>query len=215
MGGKIYGWLVGLCGLALWGFGCMGEPLHKISPNFKLHPPRSIAVLPVFNETVSLKAPEALRPVLLNRLAQKGYEIPQGSTIDQRLQERDIREAGQLNAVTPQELGKILGTDALLYSTVTEFSTTYLLVYASISVGARFWLVDAKTGEKIWEADHEVKEKKLGLDTRSIQDTLAFAALQPYQPYVEQVVDVCMAKLPNGPLYAGPPAGGCLMPAVK
>lgn len=193
----------------------MGEPLHNVSPNFKIHPPRSIAVLPVLNETVNLKAPEAFRPVLFNRLTQKGYEIPKGAIIDQKLQERDIREAGQINAVTPKELGEILGTDALLYSTITEFSTTFLLVYASMTVGARFWLVDAKSGEKLWESDHEVKEKKLGLDSRSIQDTLSFAALQSYQPYIEQVVDACMVKLPNGPLYAEKPAGGCLMPGTK
>jgi hypothetical protein len=129
--------------------------------------------------------------------------------------EKEIREAGQVNSLPPRELGKLLGTDALLYSTVTQFNTTYLLIYASMTVGARFWLVDAKTGEKIWESDHEVREKKLGLDSQSLQDTLSFAALQAYQPYVEQVVNTCMEKLPNGPLVPATPSGGCLMPATR
>ncbi len=210
-----YRWVWVFCILALGGTGCIGGPAPNVSPDFKANPPRSIAVLPVLNETVNLKAPEVLRPVIFKRLSQKGYEVPAAETIDQKLLEKEIREAGQINSVTPQELGKILGADALLYSTVTECSTTYLVVYASMTVGARFWLVDAKTGDKIWESDHEVKEKKLGLDSRSIQDTISFAALQAYQPYMEQVVDTCLATLPNGPLYSGTPAGGCLMPATK
>lgn len=195
--------------------GCMGEVAHKVSPEFKAHPPRSIAVLPVLNETVSLKAPELLRPILFQRLSRKGYEVPGAESIDQKLLEKDIREAGQIHSMTPQELGRLLETDALLYSAVTEFNTTYLVIYASMTVGARLWLVDARSGNKIWESEHEVKEKKMGLDSRSIQDALSFAALQTYQPYMEQVVDVTMATLPNGPLYTEPPAAGCLMPPKK
>ena len=47
----------------------------------------------------------------------------------------DIREAGQVNSMTSQELGKLLGVDALLYACVTEFSTTYIVAYASMTVG--------------------------------------------------------------------------------
>ena len=83
------------------------------------------------------------------------------AVIDEKLLEKEIREAGQINTLTPQELGKLLGVDAVLYTTVTEFSTTYLLAYASMTVGARFELRDAKTGEKLWESDHQVKRAKL------------------------------------------------------
>ena len=207
-------WILGGVWIFLF-MGCMGEIAHKVSPEFQAHPPRSIAVLPVLNETVSLKAPELLRPILSQRLSRKGYEVPGTESIDIKLQEKDIWEAGQIHSMTPQELGKLLGTDALLYSAVTEFNTTYMVVYASMTVGARFWLVDTRSGNRIWESEHEVKEKKMGFDSRSIQDALSFAALQSYQPYMEQVVDGSMATLPNGPLYVEPPAAGCLLPAKK
>jgi len=192
--------------------GCAGGARHSLVPDYKAKPPRSIAVLPVLNETVNLKAPDAFRSLIHRRIAMKGYETPAIAHVDNRLQGKGIHEAGQVNSLTPQELGKILGVDALLYTTVTEFSTTYLVAYSSMTVGARFELKDAKTGEKLWESDHQVKESKLGVDEKSMRDTLKFAALQAYTPYCQRVTDACLATLPNGPLYASSPKAGCLVP---
>lgn len=191
---------------------CAAGAQHSLVPDYKSRLPRSIAVLPVLNETVNLKAPEAFRPLIQQKASIKGYETTSISVIDKRLFEKGIHEAGQVNSLTPQELGKLLGVDALLYTTVTEFSTTYLVAYASITVGARFELKDAKTGEKLWESDHRVKESKLGLDQKSMEDALKFAGLQSYTPYCEKVINASFATLPNGPLYTAPPQAGCLTP---
>jgi len=200
-----------ILGVAL-GLGCAGGAHYSLAPNYKDRAPCSIAVLPVLNETVSLKAPEMFRPILLNKLRRKGYETPALAFIDGRLKEKEIHEAGQVNTLTPQELGNLLGVDALLYTYITEFSTTYLLAYASMTVGARFELKDAKTGEKLWESAHQAKESKLGLDQKSVGDTLQFAAGQSYLPYAQKVVDASFQTLPNGPRAAERPKAGCVMP---
>ena len=203
-----------LLSLAIFFFGCAGGVNHSVAPDYKDRTPRSIAVLPVLNETVNLKASEMVRPLLLNQLSMKGYETPSLAFIDGRLREKDIREAGQVNTLTPQELGKLLGADALLYAYVTEFSTTYLLAYASMTVGARFELKDSKTGDKLWESDHQVKESKMGLDQKSVGDTMQFAAGQSYAPYAQKVIDESFKTLPNGPRAAAPAQAGCLMPGL-
>ncbi len=201
-----------LMGVAL-GLGCAGGAHHSVAPDYKDRAPRSIAVLPVLNETVNLNAPVVFRPILLNKLSLKGYETPPLAFIDGRLREKGIHEAGQVNSLAPQQLGNLLGVDALLYAYVTEFSTTYLLAYASMTVGARFELKDAKTGEKLWESAHQVKESKLGLDQKSMGDTLQFAAGQSYAPYAQKVIDESFQTLPNGPRAAAPAQAGCIMPA--
>jgi hypothetical protein len=206
-------WLF-LVGGAMFFLACAGGPPHSVVPDYKDRMPRSVAVLPVLNETVSLKAPEVFRPILLNKLSLKGYETPALAFIDGRLREKGAREAGQVNSLTPQEVGKLLGVDALLYTSVTEFNTTYLLAYASMTVGARFELKDAKTGEKLWESDHQVKERKMGLDQKSAGDTLQFAAGQSYAPYCQKVVEESFKTLPNGPRAAAPAQAGCLMPGL-
>jgi hypothetical protein len=194
--------------------GCAGGTPHNVAPDYKDRAPRSVAVLPVLNETVSLRAPEVFRPLLLNKLSLKGYETPSLSVVDGRLREKDIREAGQVNSLTPQELGKLLGVDALLYAYVTEFSTTYLLAYASMTVGARFELKDTKTGDKLWDSEHQVKESKFGLDSKTVSDTLQFATAQSYVPYAQKVVDESFNTLPNGPLAKSPAQAGCLVPGL-
>ena len=199
-------------GLALLIAGCAGGAHHSLVPDYKAKSPRSIAVLPVLNETVNLKAPEAFRSIVHQKIVMKGYETPAILSIDKRLQGKGIREAGQVHSLTPQELGKLLGVDALLYTTVTEFNTTYLVAYSSITVAAKFELKDAKTGEKLWESERQAKESKLALDQKSMGDTLKFAALQAYDPYCQRVTNACFATLPNGPLYTSPPQRGCLVP---
>lgn len=191
---------------------CATGPHYSLAPDYASRTPRSIAVLPVLNETVNLKAPDVFRPILINKISAKGYEAPALSLIDGRLLSKDIREAGQVHALTPQEAGKLLGVEALLYTTVTEFNTTYLLAYASMTVGARFELKDARTGEKLWETEHQVKESKMGLDSKSVGDTLKFASGQSYEPFCQKVVDAGFTTLPNGPRAAAPASGGCLLP---
>lgn len=203
-----------LLSAAIFSLACAGGAPHSVVPDYRDRMPRSVAVLPVLNETVSLKAPEVFRPILLNKLSLKGYETPALAFIDGRLREKGIREAGQVNSLTPQEIGTLLGVDALLYTSVTEFSTTYLLAYASMTVGARFELKDTKTGEKLWESDRQVQERKIGLDQKSAGDALQFATAQSYAPYCQKVVEESFKTLPNGPRAAAPAQAGCLMPGL-
>lgn len=159
------------------------------------------------------KGPGGVSPILQNKLFLRGYETPPIAFFDGKLLQKEIREAGQINTLTPRELGKLLGVDVLLYTTVTEFSTTYLLTYASMTVGARFKLLNARTGERLWESDHQVKERKLATDTKSMEETAKFAVLQSYTPYVQQVINVSLATQADGPqAAAGPAQTGCLMP---
>ncbi len=195
--------------------GCAGRPHYSLVPDYTVKPPRSIAVLPAQNETVNLKAPEEFRSLVHAKIAAKGYETPGIADMDQKLQKRGIHEGGQIHSLTPQELGKLLGVDAVLYTTVTEFSTAYLVAYTSITVGTRFELKDAKSGERLWESEHRVTESKAGLDKKTMEESLKFAALQGYAPYNKKVTDACFSTLPDGPLSTPPrPKAGCLFPGA-
>ncbi|MGB9698505.1 MAG: GNA1162 family protein [Thermodesulfobacteriota bacterium] len=199
-----------ICILTLiFSMGC-AAPHHLLVEDYKSRNLRSIAVLPVQNETPHLQAPEIFRPIVYQKIRQKGYESPALSFIDSKLAEKDIRDAGQIHSLTPQDLGKLLGVDALLYTTVTEFSTTYLIAYASITVGAKFELKDARTGQLVWQADHRVKDMKAGTE-----QSLKFAIQKSYTPYSQKVTETCLATLPNGPLASAPAQKGCLTPGGR
>jgi len=184
--------------------GCVPMISHNIVTDYKERMPTSIAVLPIQNETVDMDAPKIFRHRLVSTVFHKGYVSPPEAEIDSKLLERDIREAGQLGSMTPQEIGKHLNIDALLYTTVTQCSTVYLVSYASLKVGARFKLIDVKTGEQLWGSEHEVVERKLCLDEDSIEECLTFAILQEYDPYVKILIGSAFSILPNGPKYVSP-----------
>jgi hypothetical protein len=192
--------------------GCIPGIPHTLVPDYKSKTPTSVAVVPFKNETVDMDAPNVFRPKLFNIISYKGYVSPPITEIDSKLAEKDIREAGQLNSMTPQEIGKLLNVDAVLYGTVTEWSTTYLVVYASIKVGAKFQLIDTKTGEQLWESEHTVAERKFGLDRDSLIQNVGFAALKRYDPYAQTVINTAFSTLPPGPKYVPPAKGSCLIP---
>lgn len=178
--------------------GCAPRVFHNIVPDYTERTPRSIGVLPVQNETVDLDASKAFRSKIFSKILSKGYQSPPVEEIDSKLDKRDIREAGQLGSMLPQEIGEYINTDAVLYTIVTEWSTVYLVRYAAITVGARFQLIDTNTGEQLWESEHAITQRKFGLDQDSVKETLAFAALKSYDPYVKKVIDTAFSTLPNG-----------------
>jgi hypothetical protein len=159
-----------------------------------------------------MDAPKAFRPKLFNAILDKGYVSPPITSIDHILAQKDIKEAGQLGALTPQEIGTCLNVDALLYSTVTAWNTKYLVVYSSITVGARFQLIDAKTGEQLWESKREVSEKRFGANEDQMERNLAFAVLKRYEPYIHKVINSALSTLPNGLKYAEQKKGSCFGP---
>ena len=193
--------------------GCATTPPHSLVHDYKDRVPASIAVLPVRNETVDMDAPKVFRQKLFNTIFSKGYASYRIDEIDSKLQKKGVREAGQLGSLSPQEMGKCLGVDALLYTTITEWSTTYLVIYAAVKVGARFQLIDAETGEQLWQSEHEVTEKIFGADENSIGESIAFAALEKYEHHAQRVITTSFSTLPNGPNYIDHNVGGgCLGP---
>lgn len=86
------------------------------------------------------------------------------------------------------------------------------MVYSSINVGARFQLIDAKTGEQLWESKREVSEKRFGTDEEQMVENLTFAALKRYEPYIHKVVHSSLSTLPNGPKYTPRKKGSCFGP---
>ena len=190
----------------------MPKTPHTLVPDYQSRIPLSIAVLPVQNETVDMDAPKAFRPKIFDAIIDKGYLSPPTTGIDHILAQKDIKEAGQLGALTPQEIGICLDVDALLFSTVTSWSTKYLVVYSSINVGARFQLIDAKTGEQLWESKREVSEKRFGADEEQMMRNLTFAVLKRYEPYIDKVINSTLSTLPNGPKYTPRKKGSCLGP---
>jgi len=133
-------------------FGCATGPQQYLKSGFI--PPKILAVLPLNNHTTDLDGPQAVRFWMDYRLKEKkGYYTLSLEQIDKALMDIGITDGGQLASVTPQALGQKLGADAILYGELLEFdyqTTGFLNIR---KVRARFKMVDAQTGETLWEGE--------------------------------------------------------------
>jgi hypothetical protein len=181
----------------LTGCASVEKNIVEVSPVFADHAPMTIVVLPVQNETVDMDAPGVFRPIVEAAVPRRGYRLLEPRHVDDVVADQNIHDPGELAAMyTPKELGELFGADAVLYTVVTQWRTTYLFVYVVISVGARFELFDAKTETLLWKWDETINDQRIALDRDSAVRAAAFAA-RPYPPYVRRVVQMAFSTLPE------------------
>lgn len=178
--------------------GCSGGAHAPQVPEFGAVRPNSIAVMPVMNETVDMKAPDVVRPIVYDKVIAWGYESPSTGMVDEILAKHDIHEAGEVNQFTAKELGEMFSVDAILYTTITDWSTKWLAVYASQTVGLRLELKSTKDNQVLWENQYTYTERAIAGNERQMVGLVVGAAVSPYQPLVHRVVNTMFRKLPYG-----------------
>lgn len=189
------GLLWGLVVLA-WIWGC--APSYTMVKDFGSRRPRTVALLPVLNDTNDLDAPKDMRPLVYKALIGRGYLVQSLDETDALLKSREIDEAGQIYTMTYRELGDLLKTDALLVSNVLDWSTVYIIAYSSVTVEANFKLIDAQSEDTLWESVKKVSKRNVATDKDSAIKTLEDAINIPYSSLAEKVVSYCFATLPYG-----------------
>lgn len=189
------------------------KPVSELHPDFEKKKPGLIAVLPMDNMSVDLDATPLLRPIVAQRLSYKGYNCLPLEQVDRLLKENGVMVSHDVYMFTSEELGKILGVDALVYGIVTDFTKHYAFFYSDIIVGLSLQMVDARTGEVLWKDERTSSENTI-LNSLLIAGSLekpedrlvavlaynaAFALLSQYRPYAESAVRGALSSLPEGP----------------
>jgi hypothetical protein len=131
------------------------KPLTDVASDFKSLRPTRIAILPVKNETADMDAPTVFRILARAELADRGFGLIDFVQIDAALREKGIEEAGQIESLTPQEIGECLGADGLLYITVLGYGRQ---MGVHLKAEGSFTLVEPKTGQKLWFSELSVSD---------------------------------------------------------
>lgn len=189
--------------ILLLGFGC-ATPLTFLAPDYASIKPTRIAVLPVINETADVDAPNVFRILAMAELADKGYKLVDIERIDEALKEKGIYEGGQIEALTAQEIGELVGADGLLYIRVMSYGRQ---IGAHLRVEGSFTLVEAKTGEKIWYSELSATDDivleggmvLLGAELMAGKDKQK-KATAAYLAYRKARIDRALAKFRGHPL---------------
>lgn len=113
--------------------------------------PASILVLPPINQTVDVQASPSVFAQTSRPLAESGYYVMPVALVDETFRQNGLTQPDDIHAVPLKKLREIFGADAVLYMTIKRYGTSYLVVTSETVVEAQAKLVDARTGDTLWE----------------------------------------------------------------
>ncbi|HUH66857.1 MAG TPA: GNA1162 family protein [Syntrophales bacterium] len=141
---------------------------YKIDPYMEKHKPQTIAILPFVNVAKSQKGSEEVRKAFYNHMSSLPYKSMKLYTVDNTLRKAGLDDPAVIDKMSPKELGKILGVDAVLYGSISDFDKLFAVVYSQVAVGAEIKMYDTKTGNFLWSGQHVTRIHEGGISTTPI-----------------------------------------------
>jgi hypothetical protein len=190
------------CGLVSLLAGCASVSKRDLSA-FYAHEPRSIIIVPAMNESTEVTAPAVLITTVTVPLAERGYYVFPVYLTELLLRDLGLPEAGLVHQLPPQRFFDLFGADAVLFITIKDWSTKYLVLVSSVVVDMEYLLKDTRTGTVLWESKQQVARSSGGSNPIAMVIEAALNALfTDYLPLARQANNQAF-RLPSG-LPAGP-----------
>lgn len=147
--------MMGGCCLIAFLSGCAVKQQQNLSA-FYAHRPRSIVVVPVENESTEVTASSVFISTISAPLAERGYYVFPVYLTDMILRDFGLTEAGHIHQLPPERFFELFGADAVLFVTIKDWSTKYLVLASSVVVNMEYLLKDTRTGTVLWESKQQV-----------------------------------------------------------
>ena len=141
---------------------------YEVDPYMEDHKPRTVAVLPFVNEAPSQKGADTVRRGFYNHFSSLPFKDMELYRVDNQFRKAGLEDTAGITKVSPQELGKILNVDAVVYGTISDFDKLFAVIYSNVSVGAEIRMFDTKTGKMLWRGKHVTRIHEGGISTSPI-----------------------------------------------
>ena len=92
---------------------------------------------------------QRLRRSVMGYLAQREFTVINPIAVDAVLKRRGIDNMEKLRKMSPIELGKLLGADALVYGEVSNYEGYYFGIVSAYRVGVSTWMLSTRDGETL------------------------------------------------------------------
>ncbi len=133
--------------------GC-STPVYDYGP-YLAHMPRSILVLPPINDSEEVRATYGWLSTVTLPLAERGYYVFPVAVVDELLKQNGMPTAMDMQTVPLGKVREIIGADAVLYTRIREWGTSYQLINSQTSVLVDCYMVDVDTGVEIWRVSRK------------------------------------------------------------
>lgn len=131
--------------------GCATAPAPKDYTGFRAESPRSILVVPALNNTLNIPAPEFFLSTISRPFAERGYYVFPAYMVKRVMEDDGLGDAGLIHNADPSRLGRLFGCDAVLYVTIQQWDSKYVVISTQTTVRFDYQLKSCKTGQALWQ----------------------------------------------------------------
>ncbi|MDR4496834.1 MAG: hypothetical protein MRK02_02745 [Candidatus Scalindua sp.] len=171
-----------------------GDKEFEISDTFYTNPPKRVAILPfdnlvggnyILNEVPIPRFDKdkesdwnwtyanRVRKFFFGHFSAREFEDIELMYVDKVLSALNIKTPNDLYNTTPQELGRILGADALIYGKITDFKNSYYTLFAQIRIGLHIKCVSTVDGSIFFEGEHKRYDNDIRIATNPFDYVIA------------------------------------------
>lgn len=160
--------------------GCATLPPKDYSL-YEAHMPKSILVLPPINQTSEINANYSFYTQTSKPIAEMGYYVYPVVLVDQFFKENGVTIADEMHNIPLDKLYEVFGADAVLYITVEQYGSKYVVFSSNTIIVASAVMVDSKSGEEIWRGRvHHVQAGSSGLIEAIVEQVVNKLVDQPH-----------------------------------
>ncbi|MCG7198784.1 DUF799 domain-containing protein [Marinobacter pelagius] len=113
--------------------------------------PKSILVVPPVNMSTDVQSTTSLLATLPFYLAERGYYVFPVNTVKTLLEYEGYYEPAEIHAAPPEQLANLFKADSILYVTIHEWTSKYMLLTTTTEVDFEYRIVNAD-GAELWTA---------------------------------------------------------------
>jgi len=171
-----------------------GDKEFEISDTFYSNPPKRVAVLPfdnlvggnyILNEVPIPRFDKdkesdwnwtyanRVRKFFFGHFSAREFEDIELMYVDKVLSALNIKTPNDLYNTTPQELGRMLGADALIYGKITDFKNSYYTLFAQIRIGLHIKCVSTVDGSIFFEGEQKRYDNDIRIATNPLDYIIA------------------------------------------
>ncbi|MES2535956.1 MAG: GNA1162 family protein [Pseudomonadota bacterium] len=143
--------IVFLCMIALGLSACVAPMKNNDYTALRTAKPRSILVVPVINRSVEVDAPDYFLSTISRPMAERGYYVFPVHLVKRVMEDDGLSDANMVHAGDPAQLGKMFGTDSIMYVTIERWDAQYMILSTAVTVELSYRMKSAATGETLWE----------------------------------------------------------------
>jgi len=189
-------------------FGCATYiTKEEFAPKMYTEHPLSIVVLPPINNSTAADAKEYYMTTVAEPLTNRGYYVYPTEIVNDLLQQEGLYDTETIRDAPLEKFKEYFGADAVLFMTIEEWDTQYLVTSGSVTVKAKSELKSTTSGETIWFYDDRISVNTtgssggsgglMGLLTQAVTTAISTATTD-YVPISREISKNIFLALPDG-----------------